>query len=150
MWLAAVTLAIQDATLPIDTARRSAEFSVSRTRRWLSTDSRDLRLVLELAGLEPGWFLTRALPVLVERWAELDAGLALPRRHGRQPAAEARQDAIRPRGASPPDSLTPRSALLAIRRRPGKDLEEAGPRAQGRDRGCRPRRIMPDNACYPT
>jgi hypothetical protein len=94
VWLATITLAIQDSLLPLGTRRDSGGLNVGRARDWLSTDSRDLHLVLELGGLEPGWFLTRALPVLVERWAELDAGARPPGRYGRQPAAESRQDAI--------------------------------------------------------
>jgi hypothetical protein len=68
MWLATVTLAIQDSLLPLGTRRASTGLDVREARRWLSTDSRDLRLVLELASLEPGWFLTRAVPALRARW----------------------------------------------------------------------------------
>jgi hypothetical protein len=100
MWLATVTLAIQDSLLPLGTRRASTGLDVREARRWLSTDSRDLRLVLELASLEPGWFLTRAVPALRARWALADAGLGPPRRRGRQSAREARQGAIRGRGAS--------------------------------------------------
>jgi hypothetical protein len=133
VWLATITLAIQDSLLPLGTRRDSAGLNVGRVRDWLSTPSRDRALVCALANVDEGWLETRALPVLVERWQVADAGPVQPRR--RQGDAESRQSAIRPRGASRADSLRPGSALLGQRSRPGKVLEQAGPRAQGRDRG---------------
>jgi hypothetical protein len=90
MWQSVVLLAITDSLLPASTPRDTHRLAVTEARNWLSTDSRDLRLVLEHAGLDPGWFLTRALPVLVERWQVADAGPVQPRR--RSPAREARSD----------------------------------------------------------
>ena len=102
MWQSVVLLAIQDSLLPLGTRRDSAGLNVGRVRDWLSTPSRDRALVCALANVDEGWLETRALPVLVERWQVVDAGLGPRRRYGRHPAAESRQDAIRPRGVSPP------------------------------------------------
>jgi hypothetical protein len=99
MWQAMPELAIADSTLPLATAPDSTpRHDVARARAWLGQPSTGLHAVLDAVGLDPAWFETRALPELRRKWLEADAGQTPCRRRGRVPAAEARQNAIRPRG----------------------------------------------------
>jgi hypothetical protein len=102
LWSAVLLLAIADSLLPLDTRGGSDGLNVGKARRWLSEPGRDRAVVCAHADVDEDWLETRALPVLVERWQVVDAGLGPRRRYGRHPAAESRQDAIRPRGVSPP------------------------------------------------
>jgi hypothetical protein len=61
----------------------------ARNRCSLSRPSRDRAVVGAHAGVDEGWLVTRALPILTRRWDAIDAGLVPCRR---------RQDAIPARG----------------------------------------------------
>jgi hypothetical protein len=115
--LATITLAIQDSVLPITTKRDTAALDVAQARRWLALPSADLHAVLGYAEILPSWWHGTCVLAQRRKRALADAGMGPPRRRGRQPAREARQGAIRPRGAYIPDSLTPGSALLGHCRR---------------------------------
>jgi hypothetical protein len=94
-----VLLAVSDSLLPLATAPNH-KLAVLLARRWISLPSADLHRVLDYAGICPDAWHDHVVPQLRRQWALADAGLEVPRRYGRQPAAESRQDAIRPRGAS--------------------------------------------------
>ena len=50
-----------------------------RARRFLEGEGRSLELIFDMIGVDPGCYFTRLLPVLRQRWIEVDAELAAGR-----------------------------------------------------------------------
>ena len=92
LWQGALLQALADAGCARDTSPSRSAGAVAAARLWLGGDSGTLRLALDAAGFDRDWWMTRALPVLRQQWAAVDAGRATRCRAIRAPPRLPRPD----------------------------------------------------------